>query len=74
MPCTCSGTEPSSLQGAIKILQGGLLNPDEELLYLDVRRSCLVPDAMREACKGKFDTKKYIKVCDLYPFNITLTD
>ena len=38
------------------------LETDENVLHIDVRRDCLISDAIREGQKSKFDPWKVLKV------------
>lgn len=38
------------------------LETDDSVLHIDVRRDCLISDAIREGQKSKFDPRKVLKV------------
>ena len=63
--CICRGTtqEITCVQDVIKILQRSMTaHIENNKVVLDVRRSYIVKDALREAKKEKFNPKRLIKV------------
>ena len=52
-----------TLKDAIKHMQHKLMGNMEQRLVLEVRRSHIVKDSLKEAKKERFDVKKFLKVC-----------
>ena len=52
----------TSLGDAVRIMQRTLMGSVEDRLVLNIRRSLLLIDALKEAKKEKFDVKKFVKV------------
>ena len=46
----------------MKVMQRTLMGNVEQRLLLEVRRSHIVKDALKEAHKERFDVKKFVKV------------
>lgn len=52
----------STLEHQIQLFRQSLLYDEESTLNIDVRRKCLLQDALKEGKKKKFDTKKRLEV------------
>ena len=59
-----------SLIGILKSLEPKSIDPEDKL-SIDVRRECVLEDAIREGKKRKFNCHKYLKVLYL-GFSISL--
>lgn len=61
-----STSEILSVRDAIKEMQRTLMGSVAERLVLDVRRSFIMKDSLKEAKKEKFDHRKFVKVSQCY--------
>ena len=57
--------ELCTLPAILQSLAKSEILPGDERAILEVRRSHVLKDGLKEARKGKFNPKKRLKVCDL---------